>query len=199
MKKIILLSVLLVAAAVFLLELVYLPASLDRLLTDSVLVNSFPLVKPALSYETYALLHLALRCLVNALFWVAAVFVFLQTRKQEPAIFRMGLLTSALLVSLPSRSSGTQSSGLQNSRAPGSHILWRCLAVVSLLALILILFFYFLFPTGRFQPAWLAWPVRIFTLLLLGIFSLDGHQRISGGTAVVAWLPGLFYRRAGWV
>lgn len=172
MKKIILLSVLLVAAAVFILELVYLPASLDRLLTDSLLVNSFPLVKPALSYENYALLHLALRCLANALFWVAAVFVFLQTRKQEPAIARMGLLTSALLICLPIQV--LWASIVWSLILPDSweRILAIAYSVFSLVGLMLLMFFYYLFPTGRFKPAWLAWPVRIFALLLLGVFSL---------------------------
>jgi pyrimidine-specific ribonucleoside hydrolase len=170
------------------------PQSIRGMYTDWQVLSSYPGVKALLPYQVYAILIWSLRYLAVTVFWLAAVLVFVEVGLRKSRSTGIGLLTALLLVLIPQTLLTGQAGAALPLPQPWDAILTYASALVTVLGLVGLLLFYYIFPDGSFAPRWIRW---VSLLVGLAVLVLLTTMMLSLAQAEWIWLAGIFTLLAG--
>ena len=149
-------------------QIASIPTNPGQLYTDWQVINSYPAVKAALPYPAYAVSILGLRYLGALVFWLVAGLVYLEIGRRKTHLAWTGLYTALMLILVPCP---LLLNGFNTaSRLPQPVVLIGFF--IAVLALAMLVLYYFLFPDGSFSPRWMRWIGVAIGIGLLSLFTL---------------------------
>jgi inosine-uridine nucleoside N-ribohydrolase len=173
---------------------VYIPQSIRGMYTDWQVLSSYPTVKALLPYQVYAILIWSLRYLAVAIFWLAAVLVYVEVGLRKSAHTGIGLFTTLLLLFIPPALLTGQAGAAMYFPPPWDAILTITNLLVAVLGLVGYLLFYYLFPDGNFAPRWMRWISLLVGVAALALLTIS---MLSPVQAQWIWLAGICTLLAG--
>ncbi len=133
-----------------------------------------------LSTSAYTSYLLALRYLVILVFLGVALMCFIEAGWKGSQYAPLALLTSLMLITVPLIILLSDSgSGLPYAR-PWDRALEMVGLLLGLLGLLLLVWFYYVFPDGKSNPAWMRWAGVVFTVGVGVLFILLGAGEMAG-------------------
>ncbi len=103
--------------------------------TDWQVISSYSALKAFIPYQAYAILVWSLRYLAATLFWLAAIFVYVEVGLRNSRYTWMGLFTSSLLVFIPPALLTGQAGARPDLPSPWDTIILIASLLVALLGL----------------------------------------------------------------
>jgi len=144
-------------------------------------VSSYPAVDSLLSFSAYSFYQLALRYLVIFFSFFVALTIFIRVGLADSRYAPVALLAASLLVLFPLLVSlGASGVDLPYAR-PWDRVLEAVGLLLGLLCFPLLIWFYFVFPDGNFNPGWMRWLGAPLAVTIVLMFSLSVTQAIPGG------------------
>lgn len=169
-------------------QVVALGAGLVGIYTDFQVLNAFRAISSSLSYEAFAMGVLAWRGLAALLFWMTGAFLYYHAGRRQGETGWLALFTALLLVLLPQLLFLNDNRTAAALPAPWQGFFTSTSQLVTLLALVMLVLFYFFFPSGRPTPGWLRWVALSFAFILLMLFAVLAS---AGSETEWLWLAGM--------
>jgi len=143
-------------------------------------VSSYPALDSLLSFSVYSFYLLALRYLVLLFSFFVALMIFIQMGLADSRYASVALLAASLLILFPLLVSlGASGVDLPYAR-PWDRVLEAVGLLLGLLCFPLLIWFYFVFPDGNFNPGWMRWLGAPLAVTIVLMFSLSVTQAIPG-------------------
>jgi inosine-uridine nucleoside N-ribohydrolase len=160
--------------------LAVIPVDLQRYADSGDVVLSHASFDGSLSFSAYSSYLLALRYLIILVFLFAALLCFIEVGLKRIRYAPLGLLTSLMLITVPLIILLSDSGSDLPYARPWDSALEMVGLLLGLLGLLLLVSFYFVFPNGRINPAWMRWTGVVFTVGVGVLFILLGADEMAG-------------------
>lgn len=160
--------------------LAVIPVDMQRYVDSWDVVISYTSLDGLFSFSAYTSYLLALRYLIILVFLFAALLCFIELGLKRSRYAPLALLTSLMLITVPLIILLSDSGSDLPYARPWDRVLEMVGLLLGLLGLLLLVSFYFVFPNGKFNPAWMRWTGVVFTVGVGVLFILLGADEMAG-------------------